>query len=97
MCPHAVQHPLSMRIKILIEDEVDDLHRPEPAAAQPRTRADRTAQGRQAAYRPLEGLGPEFDGLDLDPPAEPDEPYLFTFEDFAHRPVPTTRSRRPRR
>jgi hypothetical protein len=83
--PHAVQHPLSMRVKTLIEDEVETytahnlplLHR-ELGLIESR----RAAQ----AYHPLEGLGPEFDGVDIDPPSEPDSPYLFTFEEFA-RPL----------
>ena len=79
--PHAVQHPLSMRIKTLVDDEVElytaqelpMLHR-ELGLIEMR----RAAQ----VYHPLEGLGPEFDGVDIDPPAEPDSPYLFTFEEF---------------
>ena len=79
--PHAVQHPLSMRIKTLVEDEV------ETYTAQNLPMLNRELgliELRRAAqaYRPLEGLEPEFDGLDLDPPAEPNEPYLFTFEEF---------------
>jgi hypothetical protein len=84
--PHAVQHPLSMRVKTLIEDEV------ETYTAQNLPLLNRELgliELRRAAqaYRPLEGLGPEFDGIDLDPPpTEPDSPYLFTFEEFAPPP-----------
>ena len=79
--PHAVQHPLSMRMKTLVEYEVETYS----AQSLPLLNRElglielrRSAQ----AYRPLEGLEPEFDGIDLDPPAEPDSPYLFTFEEF---------------
>ncbi|WEO76788.1 spermidine/putrescine ABC transporter substrate-binding protein [Cryobacterium sp. SO2] len=81
--PHAVQHPLSMRIKTIVEDEVENY------TAQNLPMLDRELgliEERRAAqaYRPLEGLGPEFDGIDLDaPPPEPDSPYLFTFEELA--------------
>lgn len=80
--PHAVQHPLAMRVKTLIEDEVETY----TARNLPMLNRElglielrRAAQ----AYHPLEGLGPEFDGVDIDPPAEPDSPYLFTFQEFA--------------
>ena len=80
--PHAVQHPLSMRMKSLIEDEVEGY------TAQNLPLLDRELglielRRAEQAYRPLEGLGPEYDGLDLDPPADPDSPYLFTFEELA--------------
>ncbi|WP_130176094.1 spermidine/putrescine ABC transporter substrate-binding protein [Cryobacterium sp. SO1] len=84
--PHAVQHPLSMRIKTLVDDEV------ETYTAQNLPLLNRELgliELRRAAqsYHPLEGLGPEFDGVDLDaPPTELDEPYLFTFEEFAPPP-----------
>ena len=80
--PHAVQHALSMRLKLVIHASVDEytdrnlplLHR------ELHLNEERKAAN---AYRPAEGLDPEFKGLDLDPPAPPDAPYLFTFGELA--------------
>jgi hypothetical protein len=43
---------------------------------------------RPGAYRPAEGLDPEFKGLDLDPQPAPDAPYLFTFGELAQADEP---------
>ncbi|WP_120339353.1 spermidine/putrescine ABC transporter substrate-binding protein [Cryobacterium soli] len=84
--PHAVQHPLSMRIKTLIEDEVDTYTALNLPMLNRELGLIELRREAQAAYHPLEGLGPEFDGVDIDPPADPNEPYLFMFEDFAPPP-----------
>jgi hypothetical protein len=80
--PHAVQHAMAMRMKLVIDasvDEYTELNLPLLS------RELRLTEERKAAhsYRPAEGLDPEFKGLDLDPPAAPDEPYLFTFGELA--------------
>lgn len=84
--PHAVQHPLAMRVKTLIEDEVETYTAQNLPLLNRELGLIELRKAAQATH-PLEGLGPEFDGLDMDaPPAEPHEPYLFTFEDFAPPP-----------
>lgn len=80
--PHAVQHPLSMRIKTLVDDEVE-LYTAQELPLLHRELGLIEMRRAAQVYHPLEGLGPEFDGVDIDPPAEPDSPYLFTFEEFA--------------
>src|SRR5680860_73316 len=76
--PHAVQHALSMRMKLVIDAAVDEYtDRNLPLLS----REIHLNEARKAAteYEPADGLDPEFKGLDLDPPAAPDAPYLFTF------------------
>jgi hypothetical protein len=85
--PHAVQHALSSRMKLVIDaavDEYTDLNLPLLS------REIHLNEARKAAteYRPAEGLEPEFKGLDLDPPAAPDAPYLFTFGELASAEEP---------
>ncbi|HLP23405.1 MAG TPA: spermidine/putrescine ABC transporter substrate-binding protein [Microbacteriaceae bacterium] len=79
--PHGVQHALSMRMKRIIDDAVDDyternlpnLHREIQAAERANARR---------RYRAGEGLDPEHLGLDLDPEPEPGQPFLFTLEEL---------------
>ncbi|WP_104083796.1 spermidine/putrescine ABC transporter substrate-binding protein [Cryobacterium sp. Y11] len=80
--PHVVQHALSMRMKIVIEasvDEYTELNLPLLAFELNLHERRQSAQ----AYRPTEGLDPEFRGLDLDPQPAADAPYLFTFSELA--------------
>ncbi|MCU1544720.1 MAG: spermidine/putrescine transporter substrate-binding protein [Microbacteriaceae bacterium] len=80
--PHAVQHALSMRMKLVIDASVDEYtDRNLPLLG----RELRMTEERRAArsYRPSDGLEPEFKGLDLDPQPPPDAPYLFTFGELS--------------
>ncbi|MFC5928130.1 spermidine/putrescine ABC transporter substrate-binding protein [Cryobacterium melibiosiphilum] len=80
--PHAVQHALTMRMKGIVESLVDDFtteNLPRLAAELHRSEERRARR----PYRPAEGLDPEFSGLDLDPPASDDAPFLFTFAELA--------------
>lgn len=85
--PHAVQHALSSRMKLVIDAAVDEYtDRNLPLLS----REIHLNEARKAStdYRPAEGLEPEFKGLDLDPPAAPDAPYLFTFGELASAEQP---------
>jgi len=80
--PHAVQHALAMRVKVVIDAAVDEYtERNLPLLS----RELRLNEQRKAAasYHPGEGLDPEYKGLDLDPPTTADAPYLFTFAELA--------------
>ena len=80
--PHAVQHALAMRMKLVIDafvDEYTELNLP-LLSRELHINEERKSTG---AYRPTDGLDPEFNGLDLDPPAAPEAPYLFTFGELA--------------
>lgn len=81
--PHKVQHALVTRVHAIVDDEVAAF----TAAELPLLHAelDRTDAAKKAApvYRPEEGLGPEFEGLGVDPEPVPGEPYLFTLSGLA--------------
>ncbi|WP_104089486.1 MULTISPECIES: spermidine/putrescine ABC transporter substrate-binding protein [unclassified Cryobacterium] len=80
--PHVVQHALSMRMKIVIDASVDEYtERNLPLLAHELNLSERRESAQ--AYRPAEGLEPEFRGLDLDPQPAADAPYLFTFSELA--------------
>ena len=85
--PHAVQHALSARMKLAIDDAVEEYtDRNLPLLSREmHLLEERKAQ---KSYRPAEGLDPEFHGLDLDPLPAPDAPFLFTFEELAVEPEP---------
>ena len=85
--PHAVQHAMAMRMKLVIDafvDEYTELNLP-ALSRELRLNEERKAN---TAYRPAEGLDPEFKGLDLDPPAAEEAPYLFTFSELAQSESP---------
>jgi len=80
--PHVVQHALSMRMKIVIDASVDEYtERNLPLLAHELNLSARRESAQ--AFRPAEGLDPEFHGLDLDPQPAADAPYLFTFGELA--------------
>jgi hypothetical protein len=85
--PHAVQHALTMRMKLVIDASVDEYtDRNLPVLGRElRLNEERKAAG---GYRPTDGLEPEFKGLDLDPQPAPDAPYLFTFGELANAEEP---------
>ncbi len=85
--PHVVQHALSMRMKIVIDASVDEYTELNlPLLAHELNLSERREAAQ--AYRPAEGLEPEFRGLDLDPQPAADAPYLFTFDELAAQPPP---------
>lgn len=80
--PHVVQHALSMRMRIVIDASVDEYTELNlPLLAHELNLSERRESAQ--AYRPAEGLDPEFRGLDLDPQPTADAPYLFTFRELA--------------
>ena len=86
--PHTVQHGFSMRMKAIVDAEVDDYtERNLPNLAR-EVHASEARKGRR--YRPGDGLDPEHRGLDLDPDPIPGQPFLFTLgeleRDDPHQP-----------
>jgi hypothetical protein len=80
--PHAVQHAMAMRVKLVIDaavEEYTELNLPLLSREMKLTEERKAA----ASYKPAEGLEPEYEGLDLDPPPAPGAPYLFTFGELA--------------
>ena len=81
--PHAVQHALAMRLKHLIDAEVDEFTETHLPLLLREIRLNEERKQAALTYRPAEDLDPAYTGLDLDPPAPPDAPYLFTFAELA--------------
>jgi len=86
--PHAVQHALAMRMKIVIDASVDEYTELNLPLLARELRLDEARRSR-TLYRPAEGLEPEYKGLDLDPPAAPGAPFLFTLAGLAGLPDDT--------
>ncbi|AMB57664.1 spermidine/putrescine ABC transporter substrate-binding protein [Microterricola viridarii] len=85
--PHAVQHGMSMRMKLIVDAAVDDYTDRNLPLLQ--RELDLTEQRRRAQqYRPADGLAPESAGLDLDPEPEAGQPFLFTLGELAATSVP---------
>lgn len=79
--PHQVQHGLATRMKTIVDNTVAVYtERNLPLLLAELRDAD--AREAQRAYRPGEGLDPEFDGLQLDPDPDPGQPYLFTLAEL---------------
>ncbi|SEM89127.1 spermidine/putrescine ABC transporter substrate-binding protein [Cryobacterium sp. TMT1-3] len=92
--PHVVQHALSMRMKIVIDASVDEYTELNlPLLAHELNLSERRESAQ--AYRPAEGLDPEFLGLDLDPQPAADAPYLFTFSELADQQPPEPQPKPP--
>ena len=80
--PHGVQHGLSTRIKTIVDHAVADY----TARNLPMLQAEldqQAARNRARAYRPAEGLDPEYEGMPLDPEPVPGAPFLFTLAGMA--------------
>ena len=80
--PHGVQHGLSTRLKGIVDHAVTEY----TARNLPMLQAELDQQAernRRRAYRPAEGLDPEFEGMPLDPEPEPGSPFLFTLSGLA--------------
>lgn len=85
--PHAVQHALTMRMKLVIDASVDE-YTDQNLPLLGREMRLNEERRKTSGYRPAEGLDPEFKGLDLDPQPASDAPYLFTFSELAQADVP---------
>ncbi|MBM3716621.1 MULTISPECIES: spermidine/putrescine ABC transporter substrate-binding protein [Microbacterium] len=80
--PHGVQHGLSTRLKGIVDLAVADYTARNLPMLQ--SELDQQAErNRRRAYRPAEGLEPEFEGMPLDPEPEPGAPFLFTLTGLA--------------
>jgi hypothetical protein len=81
--PHQVVHALVARMQRIIDKTVDEYTEKNlPHLQSELTSAEQWKP--ENAYRPAEGLPPEYDGMDLDP--EPDDgaqPFLFTLSELA--------------
>ena len=91
--PHAVQHALLNRLRVVVDDAVDVYTtRNLPLVDRELRRAERPGD---QGYQPQEGLELEFQGLDLDPEPEPGQPFLFTLAELTGAPTDDARQRPP--
>lgn len=80
--PHGVQHGLSTRVKTIVDQAVAEY----TSRNLPMLQAEldqQAARNRARAYRPAEGLEPEYEGLPMDPDPVPGAPFLFTIAGLA--------------
>jgi len=92
--PHPVQHALIGRVSTIIEGAVDEYTAKNLPLLQ--RELDRSeARKRHAGYQPADGLSPEFQGLDIDPEPQPNEPFLFTLSELAGTGASSTDPREP--
>ena len=86
--PHQVAHALSSRMQRIIDRAVDDYTEREL----PHLHAELSGEQlwHTGGFEPGAGLDPEYDGVDLDPEGEEDQPFLFTMAGLAEetRPEP---------
>lgn len=86
--PHQVGHALNSRMQRIVDRAVDEYTEREL----PTLHAELTGEQlwNAGGYEPQEGLEPEYEGLDLDPEVEGDQPTLFTLAELAEqtRPAP---------
>lgn len=91
--PHQVAHALSSRMQRIIDKAVDDYTERELPALHAELSGEQLWH--TAGFEPGAGLDPEYDGLDLDPEAEGDQPFLFTMAELAEQSRPEPPLPRP--
>ncbi len=86
LVPHQVAHALTSRMQRIIDHLVDEY----VEAQLPVMHAELAGEAIWSAggYRPEAGLEPEYEGLDLDPEVEGEQPTLFTFAGLAEQTRP---------
>lgn len=91
--PHQVVHALTSRMQRIIDRLVDEYTERELPALQ----AELTGEElwNTGGFEPGEGLEPEYDGLDLDPETDDDQPFLFTMAELAEQSRPEPPLPRP--
>ncbi len=91
--PHQVAHALTSRMQRIIDRVVDEYTERELPALQAELTGEQIWNA--GGFEPSAGLEPEFDGIDLDPEPEADQPFLFTFSELAEQSRPEPPLPRP--
>lgn len=91
--PHQVAHALTSRMQRVIDRAVDEYTERELPALHAELTGEQLWNA--GGYEPGAGLDPEFDGVDLDPEPEGDQPFLFTFAGLAEEVQPEPALPRP--
>ncbi|MCB1273095.1 MAG: spermidine/putrescine ABC transporter substrate-binding protein [Leucobacter sp.] len=86
--PHQVAHALTSRMQRIIDRAVDEYTERELPHLQAELSGEQLWN--TGGYEPGAGLDPEYDGLDLDPDTDDEQPFLFTLAGLAEetRPEP---------
>ncbi|XPP27842.1 MAG: spermidine/putrescine ABC transporter substrate-binding protein [Leucobacter sp.] len=91
--PHQVAHALTSRMQRIIDRVVDDYTEREL----PTLHAELTGEQlwQTGGFEPAAGLDPEYDGVDLDPETDDEQPFLFTMAELAEQSRPEPPLPRP--
>lgn len=93
--PHPVTHALVARIHRIIDRVVDEYTAAELPTLREELEVGDLWRG-TPGYDPTAGLGPEFDGVPVDPdPEDLSQPYLFTLDGLAEESSPPPSLPRP--
>lgn len=91
--PHQVAHALTSRMQRIIDRAVDDYTERELPALQAELSGEQLWNA--GGFEPSAGLDPEYEGLDLDPETDEDQPFLFTMAGLAEETKPEPPLPRP--
>lgn len=91
--PHQVAHALTSRMQRIIDRVVDEYTERELPTLQAELTGEQIWNA--GGFEPSAGLEPEFDGIDLDPEPDGDQPFLFTFSELAEQTRPEPPLPRP--
>ncbi len=91
--PHHVSHALVSRMQRIIDRAVDTYTEEEL----PSLHAELTGEQiwNAGGYEPGSGLDPEYEGVDLDPEVDDEQPFLFTMAELAEQTKPEPPLPRP--
>lgn len=91
--PHQVVHALVSRMQRIIDRAVDEY----TAQALPTLQAELAEEQlwNTGGFDPSEGLDPEYEGVDLDPDTDYEQPFLFTMGELAEQSKPEPPLPRP--
>lgn len=91
--PHQVAHALNSRMQRIIDKAVDEFTEREL----PALHAELTGEQiwHTGGFDPGVGLDPEYEGLDVDPETDDEQPYLFTMAELAEQSRPEPPLPRP--
>lgn len=91
--PHQVAHALTSRMQRIIDRAVDDYTERELPALHAELSGEELWN--TGGFEPGAGLDPEYDGVDLDPETDDEQPFLFTMAGLAEQSKPGPALPRP--
>lgn len=91
--PHQVAHALSSRMQRIIDRAVDEYTERELPALHAELSGEQLWH--TGGFEPGAGLDPEYDGVDLDPEPDDEQPFLFTLAGLAEQSRPEPPLPRP--